>query len=863
MSTENPLILERKKKFEQWQALGFGYAKKFDRTHDSVKAKRFFAENLDQLRDATVLMTEAKSEVKMAGRIMNMREMGKLAFLKIRDGEGDFQICLTKNLLANKFKTFLKLLDLGDFCGFSGEFFVTKHNEPTLMVTEITPLSKALRPLPEKWHGLTDREACYRERNLDMITNLESLERFKLRSLMVKEIRDFFHEKEFIEIETPILQNQAGGAMAKVFDTYHNALDQDMVLRIASELDNKRAIGGGIERLFEIAKDFRNEGSDPSHLQEFTMLEWYAAYCDINDNKRWTEEMFHRLCKNVFKKDIFVVRDTEGNETEIDFGKKFAEARFPDLLQEFANLNMFTASDDEVRAKAKEVGVDKIDGVGRANLLDDIYKKTARCRLIQPTFVYDYPEELKPLAAPNGDGTASCFQLVVNTWEIVNSYGELIDPQVQRQLLEDQAKAKAGGDDEAMEVDEVFLKAMEHGFPPMTGSGFGIDRLIAIFTGQPSLRDVVLFPTMKPENSEKKALQTNLAVAILNTDLLETDWQALNAIGHLTAAYGAREGKQLFFKEDITTKDSAKLPLNTAHAIMVKQANNQNLIDLIKTVEDSGLHLETFTKEMLEFSDDVKIEQITKDKNLDDLEFLGVLVYGKKSAIENITKQFKLLSSLGNNTGNKTENNNKNTQNLAEITSDFEIFEGEFNREKAWKMINSRCDQALARHLAYVGASMEALAVHFGHEDKKEAWYLAGVLHDIDWNQTIKDEKTHCDDTCMQYLKANGASDEIAETIQSHHPIFGVEIDTDMKKALFACDELTGFSVAVALMRPTKMMGMTPKSVIKKLKDKRFAAAVNREDMKTCETYFNMPISEFLQILIPAWEKIAGDWDLK
>ena len=369
---------------------------------------------------------------------------------------------------------------------------------------QVTFLSKALRPLPEKFHGMHNKEQCYRERNIDLVSNADTFRRFTLRSHMIREIRRFFEEKHFLEVETGILQGQAGGAMAKVFTTHHNALDHDFVLRIALELDLKRAVGGGMERIFEIGKNFRNEGSDPSHLQEFTMCEWYAAYEDLETNKKWTEELFHRLTENVFEKTVFSVVDTEGKKTEIRFDKKFEEKRFPDLLQEYANIDMFTATDEEVRAKAKEVGVENINGVGRGNLLDDIYKKTARPNLIQPTFVFDYPEELKPLAAPNGDGTASCFQLVINGWEVVNSYGELIDPQVQRTLLEEQAKAKAQGDEEAMEVDEIFLKAMEHGFPPMTGSGFGIDRLCAIFTGQPNLRDVVLFPTMKPEKKGEK-----------------------------------------------------------------------------------------------------------------------------------------------------------------------------------------------------------------------------------------------------------------------------------------------------------------------------------------------------------------------
>jgi lysyl-tRNA synthetase class 2 len=898
----DPLIQERIRKVEEIKNLGIDpYAKKaFAVSHHSTQvlnlckeSEEQYVKDLEEIKGNNPPLRGGRSEatggverkdneevtspqppskrgeeVSLAGRIVLYRSMGKLAFAHLQDMKGRIQVCFQKDQFSieglnpeekSPAKFVEKLCDLGDFIGVRGEMFRTNHGELTLFVKEMVFLSKSLRPMPEKFHGVTDRETMYRERNLDMMSHQETLSRFELRSKMLQELRDFFHEKEFLEIETPILQNQAGGAMAKVFETHHNALDQEMVLRIASELDNKRAVGGGMERVFEVAKDFRNEGTDPSHLQEFTMIEWYAAYCDINDNKRWTEEFFHRLAKNVFQKDVFIVRDTEGNETEIDFGKKFGEERFPDLLKKYANLDMFSATDDEVRACAKRVGVDEIEGIGRANLLDDIYKKTARCKLIQPTFVYDYPEELKPLAAPNGDGTASCFQLVVNTWEIVNSYGELIDPQVQRKLLEEQSEAKAGGDDEAMEVDEVFLKAMEHGFPPMTGSGFGIDRLMAIFSGQPNLRDVVLFPTMKPEGQKQKKLETNLAVAIINTDLVSEDWQALNAVGHLTAAYGARSGKNLFYQDHIETKDGEKLPLNTTHAIMIKQSNNPKLLELVAEAKKLEIHFETFTKEMLESSDDKKVSEVTRGKELSEIEFFGVLVYGKKSHIEKLTEKFPLLSKLGN---SSTDNGDEGGS-VGENSADFEIFSGEFNREKAWKMIESRCDFALQRHLAHVGASMEALAVHFGEEEKKEDWYLAGVLHDIDWNQTIEDEEKHCGEETMQYLKANGVSDEIAEAIQSHHPIFGVEIDTPMKKALFACDELSGFSVAVALMRPTKMMGMNAKSVTKKLKDKAFAAAVSREDMKTCEEYFDIPVSEFLQILIPAWEKIAGDWELK
>lgn len=718
-------MTERIEKIKEWEVLGFdGYARKFDRTHTSGEARTFCEST--QLRDAKVIMEGPESVVRMCGRIINFRSMGKLAFLRIADIDGDFQICLTKNVLGDLLKKSEKILDLGDFAGFEGEFFLTNHGEPTLLVKTFTPLAKTLRPMPEKWAGLSNTEACYRERNLDLMSNRETLNRFVLRSKMLQATREFFAEKKFLEVETPILQAQAGGAMAKVFNTHHNALDHDFVLRIALELDLKRVVGGGLERVFEIGKNFRNEGSDPSHLQEFTMCEWYAAYQDLQTNKEWTEELFHRLCDTVFQKKVFTVMDTEGKETEIDFGQKFAEKRFPDLLKEYADLDMFTATDDEVRTKAKKLGVEKISGVGRANLLDDIYKKTAREQLVQPTFVFDYPEDLKPLARPNGDGTASCFQLVVNGWEIVNSYGELIDPQVQRALLESQAEAKAGGDDEAMEVDEVFLKAMEHGFPPMTGSGFGVDRLMAIFTGQPNLRDVVLFPTMRPEKSHK-------------TPKKETE-----------------SGNE----------KSTPSPVNS--------------------------------------------REISREE--------------KKASPQKI-----------------------------EIGID---------RAQAMELLQKHADFALQRHCRYVASSMESLANHFGDTENIDAWYIAGLLHDLDWNQTIECPEHHCGEPLAQIFAEHGVSDEILTIIRSHYDIHGVPQEDFITKSLFACDELSGFAVAVAQMRPTKMMGMSPKSIIKKMKDKRFAAAVSREDMKICESHFDIPVAEFLHILIPDWEAIASEWDL-
>lgn len=501
MSTESHIIAERKRKFEEWRKLGFDYASKFERTHTSGEAKAVVEKK--EPRDIAVILKKPASGVALCGRIMNLRDMGKLAFLRIRDGEGDFQICLAKDILGEDYKMFLRILDLGDFCGFEGEFFRTKHGEPTLLAVKVIPLAKTLRPLPEKFHGLTDREQCYRQRYLDMIANPETFRRFQVRSNVVREIRKFLEKESFQEIETRTLQPQAGGAMARVFETHHNDFDHKFVLRIALELDLKMAVGGGMERVFEIGKCFRNEGSDPSHLQEFTMLEWYAAYRDMAWNMELTENLMRTVLQNVLGTTEIRILDKNEKPVQVDFGKKFHRERFPDLLKKFAKVDMFLISRGDLEKEALKWDMKKseVKKASTGTLLDHIYKKSARPNLIEPTFVMDYPSELKPLARPREDGTAEVFQLLVAGWEIVNSYGELVDPQIQRKLFEEQSAARAAGDEETMENDEEFLTAMEHGFPPMTGFGMGIDRFVTLITEQSNLRDTILFPLLKPERS--------------------------------------------------------------------------------------------------------------------------------------------------------------------------------------------------------------------------------------------------------------------------------------------------------------------------------------------------------------------------
>lgn len=442
------------------------------------------------------------NELSIVGRILSLRGQGAIQFATLFDGTEKFQVVIKKDSMEpSGFELFSTCVDLGDFIEVTGTLFTTQRGEPSLMALSWKMATKALLPPPSEYYGFEDPDERQRKRYLDALVNPELFKRFETRAKIVKYIRAYFDAKNFLEVETPILQNQAGGAMAQTFDTFHNDYDMPMVLRIAIELEHKMMMVAGYNRIYEIGKNFRNEGSDPTHIQEFTMMEWYAAYETLESNMEWTEELLRGIAKDVLGKTVFIVRDKDGNSHEVDFDQPWPRVSFGDLLLQNANITMETISIDELRAEAKKWGMgdEEIQKTGRGNLLDFIYKKSSRNKIVHPTFVVDYPAELKPLAQQNDNGTAKVAQLIIAGAEITNQYAELVDPVIQRQLLEKQKAAKADGDAEAMDIDERFLTAMEHGMPPMTGFGMGIDRLVAIFTEQDNLRDVLFFPIIKPK----------------------------------------------------------------------------------------------------------------------------------------------------------------------------------------------------------------------------------------------------------------------------------------------------------------------------------------------------------------------------
>lgn len=490
---------DRLAKLEALRARGVEtFAYRFDRTH--------------QAADAVTLLpadVEEGEVVHVAGRIVGIREMGKSTFAHLADLSGRIQLYFRLNVLGEETFSVVHLLDLGDWVGVEGPLFRTRTGEVTVRVDRFELLAKAVRPLPiakeevdsetgerRVYSGFADREMRYRQRYVDLAVSPGVREVFVARARVISSIRRFLDERGFLEVETPILQPLYGGAAARPFQTHHNTLDIPLYLRIADELYLKRLIVGGLERVYEIGKNFRNEGMDRFHNPEFTMLEFYAAYLDYQDIMALTEELLGTMVREVCG-----CSEVRYGDQTIDFATPFRRLTMYDALGEIGGVDAEALSEAELRERVKRLGVDGVDQMGRGKLIDELFGELVESKLIQPTFITDYPREMSPLAKPKRGNPelTERFELIVAGKEVVNAYSELNDPFDQRDRLERQAELRAGGDEEAHPVDEDFIRALEYGMPPTGGFGMGIDRLVMILTNQPSIRDVVLFPTMRPE----------------------------------------------------------------------------------------------------------------------------------------------------------------------------------------------------------------------------------------------------------------------------------------------------------------------------------------------------------------------------
>lgn len=699
------------------------YAAKFERTHTLGKCRE-----LKEKKKATI-----------AGRIVLFRDMGKLTFATLQDQSGRMQIAFREEEMGkDEYALMLKTLDLGDWIGVEGSTFQTQKGEPTVLVKTWTMLSKALRQPPEKWHGVSDRETIYRHRYLDTMSSEESLQRFLFRSSFIKAMREFYWAHGFVEVDLPVLVNSASGALATPFTTHHEALDLDVYLRIALETHQKECLVGGFDRTFSLGPVFRNEGMDPSHLQEFTMCEHYASFWDFADNMQFTQTMLQDILKKTLGTTKAKIPNRDGELIDVDFKGNWPVLTLRDAILQECGIDFDackTADDLRTAIKEKKIQLDvDVSKLGRGNLIDQLYKKVSRPKIIAPTFITKHPIDLSPLARRNDENpdVTDRFQLVVGGWEIVNAYSELVDPVDQAERFQAQSQAKAGGDTDAHGKDDEFVKALEYGCPPCSGWGMGIDRIVALLTAQENLRDVVLFPIMKPLE-KNQTMQTN-------------------------------QRKQKSSSESSDSSDSSE----STRALPTPSSSH-----LLQHAEYGHL----------------------------------------------LPAAHGLLETHATNT-------------------------------KA--------------HLIATGAAMEALAKKLGGDPA--TWKVAGMLHDLDWDSLDKDADRHCGEELKTMLATIDAPNELLSDIRAHYAHrYGEEypLDTMLRKALYCVDELTGFIIAVTYVRPSKKIAdVEVSSVKKKLKDKGFAAQVDREQIKKCEELLGIPLDEMIELTLTAMKSIATELGL-
>lgn len=490
MANESELMQVRADKIEKIREYGMHeHPERYERTHDLAAARK--------LEDGT-------KDVSIAGRILSKRKMGKISFIHLGDITGKIQVVIKRDDLGEEeYKKMHEILDIGDFIGVKGEIFTTQAGEKSVQVYGYTFLGKSLRPLPEKFHGLVDQEIIYRERHLDLIMSEETKQRFILRSNFIRLLREYLDSHDFLEVDTPALQNTASGATAKPFIAHHNAYDMDVFLRISPELTLKKLIIGGFNNVYEVARDFRNEGIDRNHLQDFTMVEGYSAYWNYEDNMKFIREMVIYIIGKLFDGNLNV----QIGDKLIDFGGEWDAVSFRDLLLKDCGIDIdkFPTAEEllaEIKNRGIELEDENLENLGRGNLIDTLYKKVSRPFIIKPTYLIKHPIDLSPLARANDEDKSLTdrFQLIVNGQEIINGYSELVDAREQEARLIEQSKLKANGDEEAMSIDEEYIRAMEYGMPPISGWGLGVDRFLQFLTNSDNIRDVVLYPLMRPRD---------------------------------------------------------------------------------------------------------------------------------------------------------------------------------------------------------------------------------------------------------------------------------------------------------------------------------------------------------------------------
>lgn len=628
MSTKEELREEREKKLHLLEAAGVqAYPARTERTHTIADVRLGFTE-----------LSHTQIPVTIAGRIVSLRRHGGSTFADVFDGTERIQLFISKDEVGEEqYILFSDVLDASDFIEVTGTVFTTARGEQTVRVSSWRILTKALQAIPSEYFGITDEDERYRKRYIDLLQSEELRLLFEKKALFWDSVRRFMKERGFLEVETPTLEITTGGAEARPFKTHHNDFDIDVYMRISiGELWQKRLMAAGFPKTFEIGRAYRNEGTSPEHLQEFTNMESYEAYADYRDGMKFVQDLYRTVAQDVFGTTAF-----EARGHTFDLADEWVEVDYGEEIKKQTGIDIFTATDVEMEAKLRELGV-KYEGKNRERLMDTLWKY-CRKHISGPAFLVHHPLLVAPLAKARPDGnTVEMFQPIIAGSEVGRGYSELNDPIDQRKRFEVQQALLEAGDDEAMMPEWEFVEMLEYGMPPTCGFGFG-ERFFAFLMNKP-LRETQLFPLMRPRESEKahtKTKEKEVAVVVIDTEKLTETWQVLNTVAHVSASFAAREGKKLFFADKVVTSDNHAIPLNIQHAIMIKKGN-----DLGATLQacPSSCVAIPFTRDMLETTNDKKVIAATQEKTSNEIEYLGVLVFGPRSEVEKYTEKYPLYS---------------------------------------------------------------------------------------------------------------------------------------------------------------------------------------------------------------------------
>ena len=627
MSSLEELRNERLKKRDMLVAAGM----------DPYASDSLHTHSIKQVLDDFNSLSDDETELAISGRVMSLRRHGGSSFADLYDGTGKIQVFFSRDSIGKKLFDLLNdAIDQSDFIEVKGVPFLTKRGAEALAASDWRVLTKTIQAVPSEHFGLKDEDERYRKRYLDILLNPELREIFEKKSKFWEATRAFMKQHSFAEVETPTLEITTGGAEARPFVTHHNDFDIDVYLRISiGELWQKRLMAAGYPRTFEIGRAYRNEGTSPEHLQEFSNMEFYMAYANYKDGMELVKEMYRYLAKEVFGTTKFTTRGHT-----FDLADAWTEIDYVEEIKKQTSINVLVASKTEMEAKLQELRV-TYEGSNKERLTDTLWKY-CRKNISGPAFLITHPLLVAPLAKKvSGKDVVEMFQPIIAGSEVGRGYSELNDPEDQRKRFMEQQKLLEAGDEEAMMPDFEFVEMLEYGMPPTCGFGFG-ERLFSFMVDKP-LREVQLFPLMRPkvlESVNKKKLMT--AVAVVANDQNLEPWQALNTVGHLAAELGAREGKSLLKFDSVKSKDGVNIPLNIQHAIMLKSGPSSKLYELMDKAQRVGLSVEAFTREMLETTNDNSVKESTAGKSVADIDFLGVMIFGPDDLVKQLTEQYPL-----------------------------------------------------------------------------------------------------------------------------------------------------------------------------------------------------------------------------